>query len=299
MALPTVATTTEALAHAGWAAQARWQVQRQWRRLQARLRSTWQPLTLALLAPPHAPGDATGMDAAINAALDALDVWAAEHEGSNVVVQLSSRWLLCSATPDAANALQAREVAQQQWTHYFGLEPQVLASDWQLSEVIHASASPTAAEVRLVCAVPRALIDGLKAVARERGLALQAAMPWWSEGLQAAWEADLTERPAAAQVEGSQRRWGWAEPGVLTQAQAEVREGRWVLVRLWSELRVDADAHGPETGPEAELQALAALLPSGLAWPASSPTLGPDPATEWVVWPLDAAQPAPAVGVAP
>lgn len=271
MALPHVSMApADALAPAGWAAQLRWQLLRQWRRLQGRLRSTWRPLTVALLAPPHAPGDAAATEVAINAALDALDAWAAEHEGVNVAVQLSSRWMLCCATPDATNALQAREAAQQQWSHYFGLTPEALASDWQLNEVVHADAATTL-DVRLVCAVPRALIDGLKAVARERGLALQAAMPWWAEGLQAACERDLAEHPATGQPESSQRSWAWAEPGVLTQAQAEVRQGRWVLVRLWSEPGTDTDT---DTGADATESTEAN------AW----------------VWPLDAE---PAKGVTP
>lgn len=269
MALPHVSMApTDALAQAGWAAQLRWQLLRQWRRLQARLRSTWRPLSVALLAPPHAPGDAASTEAAIDAALDALDAWAAEHEGVNVAVQLSSRWLLCCATPDAADAVQAREAAQQQWAHYFGLTPEALASEWQLNVVVHAGAATTL-DVRLVCAVPRALIDGLKAVACERGLALQAAMPWWAEGLQDACGCDLAEHPATAQPGGSQRSWSWAEPGVLTQAQAEVREGRWVLARLWSEPGTDTntDAHATK----------------------------PSDGTDWV-WPLDAS---PAQGVTP
>lgn len=222
----------DALAGAGLQASLGQQAQRQWRRLQARLRSTWQPLTVALLAPPHVPGDATATDAAINAALDAFDAWAAEHEGVNVAVQLSSRWLLCCATPEAANGVQARELAQQQWAHYFGLEAEQLNAEWLTADVLQG-------EVKLVCAVPRALTEGLKDVARERGLQLQAAMPWWAEGLQAALTTHALALPATTQTEGSPCAWAWAEPGLLTQAQAEVRDGRWVLTRLWSELASD------------------------------------------------------------
>lgn len=209
------------------------QVQRQWRRLQARLRSSWRPLTVALLAPPHVPGDAQGTAAAIDAALDALDAWAAAHEGVQVAVQLSSRWLLCCATPEAENAHQARELAQQQWAHYFGLEAEQLAADWQVLSVVHGRAQ---GDVRLVCAAPRALLDGLKDVARERGLRLEAAMPWWAEDLQATWEAHLSEHPAATQAEGHVCQWAWAEPGLRTQVAARVQQGRWVLDRLWSEM---------------------------------------------------------------
>lgn len=253
------------LADAGWQASLGQQLQRQWRRLQARLRSTWQPLTVALLAPPHVLGDATATDAAINAALDAFDAWAAEHEGVNVAVQLSSRWLLCCATPEVANGAQARELAQQQWAHYFGLEAEQLNAEWLTVDAQQGGAQAAAqGDVKLVCAVPRALIDGLKDVARERGLQLQAAMPWWAEGLQAALTAHALALPATTQTEGSTHAWVWAEPGLLTQAQAEVREGRWVLTRLWSELASEVRT---ETAPRSEGVAVLTPPESGaLVW---------------------------------
>ncbi|TDP81020.1 hypothetical protein EV672_10960 [Aquabacterium commune] len=255
---------TEAAADASWQASLGQQLQRQWHRLQARLRSTWRPLTVALLAPPHVPGDALAVDAA----LDAFDAWAAEHEGVNVAVQLSSRWLLCCATPEAANGAQARELAQQQWAHYFGLEAEQLNAEWLTVDALQGGAKTAAlGDVRLVCAVPRALIDGLKDVARERGLQLQAAMPWWAEGLQDSLDADAVAVPAAAQPEGSTRAWAWAEPGLLNQAQAEAREGRWVLTRVWSELASDVRAE-PGRTPEA-VAAMAPPEPGALAWPLS------------------------------
>ncbi len=264
---------TDALADAGGPASLGQQLQRQWRRLQARLRSTWQPLTLALLAPPHALGDVTATGAAIDAALDAFDAWAAEHEGVNVAVQLSSRWLLCCATPEAANGAQARELAQQQWAHYFGLEAEQLNAEWLTVDALQGGAKTAAlGDVRLVCAVPRALIDGLKDVARERGLQLQAAMPWWAEGLQDALGALAAAQPAPTQPEGSTHTWAWTEPGLLTQAQAEVREGRWVLTRLWSDVACDVRT---EMAPAAEVGAVLTPPEAGaLAW-SLTPTLSP------------------------
>lgn len=238
------------------------QVQRQWRRLQARLRSSWRPLTVALLAPPHVPGDAHGTAVAIDAALDALDAWAAAHEGVQVAVQLSSRWLLCCATPEAENAHQARELAQQQWAHYFGLEAEQLAVEWQVLSVVQGA---TQGGVRLVCAVPRALLAGLKDVARERGLSLQAAMPWWAEDLQSTWDAHLADHPATAQPEGQTCQWAWAEPGLRTQVSARVQAGRWVLTRLWSE--VADEAGGTAAAPVATR--VAQLVPpdaTALVW---------------------------------
>ena len=224
-------------------------VARHGRRLQARLRSTWRPLTVVLMAPPHVPGDAS----AIDASLDAFDAWADAHEGVHVDVQLSGCWLLCCATPEAATAPQARELALQQWSHYFGLSAEQVAAEWQVAEVLHG-------DVKLVCAVPRALIEGLQEVAREHGLSLQSAMPWWAESLQTAWEACLREAPATTQPEGATRQWAWAEPGLLNQAQARVRDGRWVLERVWSEVRLDA-ATSLEAGALPAPTLLATLSP--------------------------------------
>lgn len=270
----------DAAAGAGWQASLGQQAQRQWRRLQARLRSTWRPLTVALLAPPHVPGDAD----AIDAALDAFDAWAADHEGVSLAVQLSSRWLLCCATPEAANGTQARELAQQQWAHYFGLEAEQLNAEWLGAEALQdAARAATQGDVKLVCAVPRALVEGLKDVARERGLQLQAAMPWWAESLQDALGALAAEQPAPTQPEGSTRAWAWAEPGLLTQAQAELREGRWVLTRLWSDVASDVRT-GLAPVAEVETEVQATLTPpeaGALAWsltPALAPALAGTPA---------------------
>lgn len=238
------------------------QLQRHWRRLQARLRSSWRPLTVALLAPPHVPGDASGTAAAIDAALDALDAWAAEHEGVQVAVQLSSRWLLCCATPEAETDLQARELAQQQWAHYFGLEAEQVAAEWQVMSVLTGVAY---GGVRLVCAAPRALLAGLQDVARERGLSLQAVLPWWAEDLQVTWDAHLLEHPAPTQPEGHACQWVWAEPGLQTQAQARVQDGSWVLTRLWSE--VSDEAGGVAAVPAATRVArLVPPEPTALVW---------------------------------
>ena len=85
-------------------------------------------------------------------------------------------------------------------------------------------------------------------------------MPWWAESLQTAWEACLREAPATTQPEGATRQWAWAEPGLLNQAQARVRDGRWVLERVWSEVRLDA-ATSLEAGALPAPTLLATLSP--------------------------------------
>ncbi|KAJ8136949.1 hypothetical protein OY671_009839, partial [Metschnikowia pulcherrima] len=66
--------------------------------------------------------------------------------------------------------------------------------------------------------------------------------------------------------EGATRQWAWAEPGLLNQAQARVRDGRWVSERVWSEVRSD-----PATSSEAGASPAPALSASS-----SPPSDAPD-----------------------
>jgi hypothetical protein len=237
MAAPAVPLTP---AHEGFLATGA----RPWRRLQARLRSAWRPTTLALQAPAHGPGDA----AAIDAALDALDAWAADHEGEQLTVHLSARWLLCCATPDATTLSEASDMAAQQWAHYFGLTPEQLAADWQLATVMHGSAS---SRLHLVCAAPVALVQGLQAVARERGLQLLGVLPACAGALQTDWTGLVAQAQGDATL-ASTRDWRWPEVGTSTCAHATRQSGQWVLTGLWADVAV--------TDPQGDA-AVATVLP--------------------------------------
>jgi len=171
-----------------------------------RLRGRWQVRSAVLMAPAHAPGDAEAIDAGVQA----LSQWAQAHPGASLELGLSSRWLLCAATPDATTAEQALQLAVQQWVHYLGLDEAGLQTDWVLQPVV----SP---RVRLVCAVPRALLDGLHEAAAEHGVRLRAVLPWWAFGLQAVL-GDAAEVADAAPP--SPLSWCWDEPGWRTCVQA-------------------------------------------------------------------------------
>lgn len=177
-----------------------------------RLLGRWQVRSAVLMAPAHAPGDAEAIDAGVQA----LSQWAQAHPGASLDLGLSSRWLLCAATPDATTAEQALQLAVQQWVHYLGLDEASLQADWVLQPVV----SP---RVRLVCAVPRALLHGLHEAAAEHGVRLRAVLPWWAFGLQAVL-GDAAEAVDAAEVADaappSPLSWCWDEPGWRTCVQA-------------------------------------------------------------------------------
>lgn len=231
-----------------------------------------KPQVAALLdAPAHAPGDPT----AIEAALDAFDAWAAElaptQAGAALSLGLSSRWWLVLATPEADSAEAALATARQQWSHYFELDADTLAAQWQATVVWQAGA-------RLVCALPQALVDGLQDIARTHGLRLQALMPWWALGLQ---QALADAAPTGAEVQ----RWQWREGpqagAWVTQAVARRGAQGWQLTELGlGPARPDAGAAlARATWPAAPLEgsdsapAAARVLtcPEASAWLAAEP----------------------------
>lgn len=183
-------------------------------------RSRWQPVSAVLHAPPHAPGDARAIDAGVSA----LAQWAALHPGARLELGLSSRWLLCAATPQAEDAASAVTAACQQWSHYLGLDEVSLADGWACLPVVGPHA-------KMVCAAPRALVEGLSEVAAQHRVRLVAMLPWWAFSLQSRLALD----DASAEVEGP-LRWAWVEPGwsLNIEARRAPQPGSgWCLERAW------------------------------------------------------------------
>jgi hypothetical protein len=183
---------------------------RTWLRLKARLATTLKPHALLL----QGPVDAINQAGAIEPALHAFAQWCEAHEGSACELGLSSRWLLSSAAPAGWTKEAVHEHVLRQWEHYFGLDATQLANDWVLRQALSRSAS-------VVCATPRALIDGLREVAAEQGVQLLSVGPWWARGVQA-WLASLADQATQGGNEGATEPWRLtlAEPGLLTHVQA-------------------------------------------------------------------------------
>ena len=237
-------------------------------------RARWQPVSAVLHAPPHAPGDA----AAVASGVNAVAQWALTHPGVRLELGLSSRWLLCAVTPQARDPQAALAVAREQWSHYLGLDEQALADEWVCLPVVGSQAS-------LVCAAPRALIDGLLDVAAQHRVQLVAVLPWWAFGLQ----RQLSSSGEASDVDVTgPRRWAWLEPGWCLNVDAQpVSTGGsgWCLERAWMDggdgaevggVQVVAELPAPSCDPSPQAEA-GGSVPS-LLWlaPAASVLLKGD-----------------------
>lgn len=187
--------------------------------------------------------------AAMPAATQAFQAWAAQHEGAAVELCLSSHGLLMLADEgvfDAGGAQALRERAIERWTHYLDLPAEGFEIDWLVQTSLDMGRAPVA----VACALPRSFCEGLLEVARRHGVRLMSIEPWWARGLQQAWQglpplpmppAEAMgsvgdEKPVAAlsdqQGDAWQRRWAWREGAWQTQARAAAEPGRWVLRSL-------------------------------------------------------------------
>ncbi|MFT3858858.1 MAG: hypothetical protein QM742_15630 [Aquabacterium sp.] len=223
---------------------------------------TWMRPSVVLLSPWS--GGRADAPADIDAALEDFERWCQAHAGAVCDVALSGRWLLSCVVPDEANE-QAEEMplsqggrgpardpleamrayAERQWDHYLGLDAGDLARQWVVRPLMQG-------QVRLVCAMPSDLLEGLTRHAKAHAVVLRRVRPWWICALQA---------------------WMAAEPGQTALAMAERTAGgqfitwaRWsgrpsqggVLESIWSEWR------GPAVSGDADVQD--AQDPHDAAW---------------------------------
>lgn len=200
--------------------------------------ASWQTRSIVLHAPPHGPGD----PAAIEAGVRALSEWAQANAGARLEVGLSARWLLCAATPQAETAQQAMQEAAVQWAHYLGLDEASLPDEWVCMPVMDPA-------VRMVCAAPRALVEGLQEAARQHGVRLQAVLPWWAFELQARLrQASMSIDPANQAAAVGALEWAWLEPGwctrVTVRRQACEQGAGWSLERIWMAPAEEGSASG-------------------------------------------------------
>jgi hypothetical protein len=233
---------------------------RTWLRLKARLATTLKPHTVLL----QGPVDAINQAGAIAAALQAFAQWCEAHEGCVCELGLSSCWLLSNAAPTGWTKDAVHEHVLRQWEHYFGLDAAQLANGWVLRQVL----SPNAA---MVCAAPRALIEGLQGVAADHGVQLLSVGPWWARGVQA-WLDSLADQAADEGNEGNEGttepwRLTLAEPGLFTHVQARSPASGSVAAQLgalWTEAS-DARVHAGLIGRHQTLvlQAPSATLTEG------------------------------------
>lgn len=189
-------------------------------RWRARLQTWRRPHRVMLAATAGMPD----RGAASATATRAFEAWAAQNEGANVELSLSSQWLLMLAddgAADAGGARALRERAIERWTHYLDLPNEGFEDAWLVLTSCDLARSP----VSVACALQRSFCEGLQQAAARHGVKLRAIVPWWAEGLQQAWRA-------LPPPDGSNRLWAWREGAWQTQARVAAEPGRWVLRSL-------------------------------------------------------------------
>lgn len=196
---------------------------RQWQLARGRLRTSWKPHHLYLF-------DRAASLTSVDAAVMAFGQWCEAHPGEVCKVGLSGRWLLSSVSQIDADHSAAYGHALQQWAHYLDIDEATLASDWVLRQL----ALPN---VSLLCAAPRALIDGLREQASMHGVQLAWIGPWWTRGVQA-W---LTSLDGNEGYTSPQPAFMLYEPGLLTHAHAHLDERHGAsLSEVWTEAASEA-----------------------------------------------------------
>lgn len=150
--------------------------------------------------------------------------WCEAHQGRHVRLGLSARWLLSTALSPAGQGGAARAQAQAQaqaeavsrWSHFLGLDD----AAWQARWVTRTVALPQGA---LVCAVPRALVDDVLAVAAHHHVTVQWLGPWWAQ--------DLNQWLTAGGATASPRTVRMREPAWAVHVQAQGAH----VTQLWGE----------------------------------------------------------------
>lgn len=208
-----------------------------WARLQGRLRTSVKPRQVFVHA---AMADDAQDWASVG---QSFAGWCAQHPGEVCVLGLSSRWLLNAVVDAALSSEDARQQAAQQWSHYMDLDEAVLQSDWVWRQVL-------VTKQRLLCAVPKGLIEALQEAARSQGVSLAWVGPWWARAVQT-WLADALEESGDAVQDASatalQRSvlslW---EPGLITHIEAASTPGQpgRQLTRVWIEASAQAMVPG-------------------------------------------------------
>lgn len=195
----------------------------------ARMQGRWRDPSWVCLTPPmDAACSPLGVPAHDQALLQWRH-WCETHAGMRARVGLSARWLLSSVVAQAGKGAAARQQAiaeaESRWAHLLGQD----SATWRARWLTRAVPLPQGV---LVCAVPRALLDDVLAVARHHHVAVNWIGPWWAHDLQAWSDAPMQDEPVRSLLirEPGWRLHAQASGGVLTQLWAEPEPGADVLV---------------------------------------------------------------------
>jgi hypothetical protein len=182
--------------------------------LRRRATTHWRPLAYRL-----GWGQATVDDALADA-----DAFLTAHAGSACEMVVSARWVHAVAVDPALPSAEGWQAALQRWQAAHELDEQALLAAW----VVRQARAPA---VQVCTAMPKALVEGVTALARRHHVRLDRMGPWWAPEAAAWLEGPATQDAGEAALLTQTLN----EPGWSVHLNWLRHEGRWQLADVWSE----------------------------------------------------------------
>ena len=180
----------------------------------------------------------------VDEALAQVQTEFAAQAGAVYELGVASRWVQAQALSPALSPAEGWQHALHTWLTVLELDEPQLADDWVVRQV---HAAPGGAQVHLVTAMPRALVEGVQRLAAQHQVRIDRMGPWWGP------EMAQALPDAASAPDGAPEAWAqtWSDGDWRTHArwQRESVAGTptqpgWCLTALWSEPGVAVDGQG-------------------------------------------------------
>jgi hypothetical protein len=177
----------------------------------------------------------------VDEALAQVQTEFAAQAGAVYELGVASRWVQAQALSPALSPDEGWQHALHTWLTVLELDEPQLADEWVVRQV---HAAPAGAQLHLVTAMPRALVEGVQRLAAQHQVRIDRMGPWWGPEMAQALPA-LALVPAEASSASSQPdeiEQGWSDGDWHTRARWQRHAGAgtsaaagWCLTALWSE----------------------------------------------------------------
>ena len=180
--------------------------------------------------------------ATVDEALAQVQAEFAAQAGAVYELGVASRWVHAQALSPTLSPAEGWQHALQTWLTVLELDEPQLADEWVVRQV---HAAPGGAQVHLVTAMPRALVEGVQGLAAQHHVRIDRMGPWWGPEMAGALPApaDGTTTIEQAWSDGDWRtRVQWQRGPTAGHPADEA----WRLGAVWSE---PAGTEGGTGGP--------------------------------------------------
>jgi hypothetical protein len=177
----------------------------------------------------------------VDEALAQVQAEFAAQAGAVYELGVASRWVQAQALSPALSPAEGWQQALHTWLTVLELDESQLADEWVVRQV---HAAPGGAQLHLVTAMPRALVEGVQSLAAQHHVRIDRMGPWWglelAQALPAQTSAPAEEASVSAQADEIEQ--GWSDGDWHTRARwqrqseaATPATAGWCLTALWSE----------------------------------------------------------------